>query len=179
MVLSFILLLYFDQLETANLRIMAKIERFEDLRCWQMSRKLVKDVYGMSTEGALGRDFGTRDQIRRAALSVMNNVAEGFARFSKKEFILFLNYAQSSAAEVKSILYVCEDLTYLPKPQSSQLHAELDDIRKSILALIKYLHVSRQNYSGSYGSRVREPRQEYRRSPESYDLPEEHLHLPN
>lgn len=154
---------------------MAKVERFEDLRCWQMSRKLLKDVYAMSTDGPLGNDFGTRDQIRRAALSVMNNVAEGFARFSKKEFILFLNYAQSSAAEVKSILYVCEDLTYLPKPQSSQLHAEVDDIRKSILALIKYLNVSRQHYSGSYGSRVREPRQSYGKMADSYEIPSEHL----
>jgi four helix bundle protein len=64
----------------------------------------------------LVKTLAPKDQLRRAALSVMNNVAEGFARFSPKEFILFLNYAFSSAAEVKSILYVCEDLTYLSKP---------------------------------------------------------------
>lgn len=155
---------------------MAKVDRFEDLRCWQMSRKLVKDVYAMSTDGPLGKDFGTRDQIRRAAVSVMNNVAEGFARFSKKEFIQFLNYAQSSAAEVKSILYVCEDLAYLPETQINQLHEKVDNIRKSILALIGYLNDSQKKYTGISGSRVREPRQEYRRSPESYDIPDEHLH---
>ena len=155
---------------------MAKVERFEDLKCWQMSRKLVKDVYAISADGSLGKDLGTKDQLRRAALSVMNNVAEGFARFSKKEFILFLNYAQSSAAEVKSILYVCEDLAYLSEQHSGQLREEVDNIRKTILTLIKYLNISQQKYTSGYGSRIREPRQEYRKSQESYDLPDEYLH---
>lgn len=154
---------------------MAKVERFEDLKCWKMSRKLVKDVYEVSAGGTLSKDFGTKDQLRRAALSVMNNVAEGFARFSRKEFILFLNYAQSSAAEVKSILYVCEDLTYIPEQQNRQLHAEVDDIRKSILSLIRYLNISQQRYTGSYGSRVREPRQSYGKMTDSYEIPSEHL----
>lgn len=154
---------------------MAKVERFEELQCWQMSRKLVKDVYAVSTGGALSKDFGTKDQLRRATLSVMNNVAEGFARFSKKEFILFLNYAQSSAAEVKSILYVCEDLDYIPEHQGRQLHEEVDNIRKSILALIKYLNISQKKYTGSYGSRVREPRQRYGKVADSYEIPSEHL----
>jgi len=155
---------------------MAKVERFEDLNCWRMSRKLVKDVYAISADGSLGKDFGTKDQLRRAALSVMNNVAEGFARFSKKEFILFLNHAQSSAAEVKSILYVCEDLAYLSEQQSGQLREEVDNLRKSILALIKYLNISQQKYTSSYGSRIRAPRQEYRKNQEIYDLPDEYLH---
>jgi len=94
----------------------------------------------------------------------------------KNEFILLLNYAQSSAAEVKSILYVCEDLVYMSEQQSGQLREEVDNIRKSILALIKYLYISQQKYTSSYGSRVREPRQEYRKSQEIYDLPDEYLH---
>ncbi len=157
---------------------MAKVERFEDLICWQMSRKLVREVYAMSADGALSKDFGTRDQLRRAALSVMNNVAEGFARFSKKEFMLFLNYAQSSAAEVKSMLYVCEDLSYFSEEDSKQLREHTDQLRKSILALIRYLNTSQKNYSATTGSRVREPRQSYGKVADSYEIPSEYLNQP-
>ncbi|MDB4728023.1 four helix bundle protein [Saprospiraceae bacterium] len=92
---------------------MAKITRFEELTCWKASRELVKLVYKLSSTGNLARDFDTKSQLRRAALSMMNNIAEGFARFSKKEFIRFLDISQSSGAEVKSMIYVLEDLEYL------------------------------------------------------------------
>jgi four helix bundle protein len=85
---------------------MAKVERFEDLKCWQDARVLVKEIYLLSERGRLAKDFDTRRQLRRAALSVMNNIAEGFGRFSNKEFIRFLDMSNNSAAEVKSILYV-------------------------------------------------------------------------
>jgi len=156
---------------------MAKVERFEDLICWQMSRKLVREVYAMSADGALSKDVGTRDQLRRAILSVMNNIAEGFARYSKKEFLLFLNHAQSSAAEMKSMLYVCEDLSYFSEENSKKLRQQSDQLRKSILALIRHLNISQKNYSATTGSRIREPRQENRRSQETYDLPDEHISL--
>lgn len=154
---------------------MAKVEYFEELRCWQMARTLVKEVYQSSSSGEISRDFGTRDQIRRASISVMNNIAEGFARFSKKEFILFLNYAQSSAAEVKSMLYLCEDLAYIEQIKIQKLHIQTDNTRKSILALIKYLSKGEKKFSGMSGSRVREPRENYRISSDSYQIPEEHL----
>jgi four helix bundle protein len=80
---------------------MAKVERFEELKCWQAARELVKLVHLVCDEGKLGKDFDTKSQIRRAALSVMNNIAEGFGRGSEKEFIRFLEIAQSPAMEVK------------------------------------------------------------------------------
>lgn len=154
---------------------MAKVEQFEDLRCWQMSRTLVKLVYQSSLSGELSKDLSSKDQLRRASLSVMNNIAEGFARYSKKEFILFLNYAQSSAAEVKSMLYVCEDLNYIPAEKLEELHQLTDQLRKAILALIKYLASSQKSYTGVSGSRVREPREIYRTYPDSYQISDEHL----
>ena len=91
---------------------MSKVQRFEDLKCWQAARELVKEVYLICDEGKLSKDFETRGQIKKAALATMNNIAEGFGRFSKKDFIRFLDISQSSASEVQSILYVLLDLEY-------------------------------------------------------------------
>jgi four helix bundle protein len=71
---------------------MTKVTQFEDLKCWQLARQLVGLVYQVCEEGKLAKDFDTRSQIKRAALSSMNNIAEGFGRFSNKEFIPFSEY---------------------------------------------------------------------------------------
>lgn len=118
---------------------MSKIERFEDLKCWQAARVLVKESFGAASEGALSRDFDTRSQFKRAALSSMNNISEGFGRFSDKEFIRFLDTAQSSVQEVESMLYVFEDLAYLPEERISSLRSKATNTKSLILGLIKYL----------------------------------------
>ena len=118
---------------------MSKINRFEDLRCWQASRKLVSMIYGMAENGKLMRDYDTKSQIKRAALSCMSNIAEGFGKFSNKEFIRYLDIAQSSALEVKSILYVLMDMNYLMAEKINELHQLIDETRGLTLALIKYL----------------------------------------
>lgn len=82
---------------------MSKVIRFEDLKCWQASRELVKQIYIISETLKLLNDFDTKSQIKRAALSSMNNIAEGFGKFSNQEFIRYLDIAQSSALEVKSM----------------------------------------------------------------------------
>jgi four helix bundle protein len=83
---------------------MALVERFEDLKCWQEARQLTALVYRICEEGKLARDFETRGQIKRASLSAMSNVAEGFGRrFNPKDFIRFLDISQSSCLEVRSI----------------------------------------------------------------------------
>lgn len=118
---------------------MPKVSRFEDLRCWQEARKLVKEVYVIAGEGKLSRDFDTRSQIKRAALSCMNNIAEGFGKYSSKEFVHYLDTAHNSASEVKSILYVLLDLEYLDKERIIALQEKAEEVRALILAFIKYL----------------------------------------
>jgi len=118
---------------------MSRIKSFEDLTCWQEARALVQLAYSASAVGELSRDFGTRDQLRRAALSVMNNIAEGFGRDSNKQFIRFLDIAQSSCMEVKSISYVLDDMNWLTSEHIKQLRARTDKIIVLTRGLIKYL----------------------------------------
>ncbi|CAN5373619.1 hypothetical protein BH09BAC3_BH09BAC3_12960 [soil metagenome] len=86
------------------------VTKFEDLDCWKKSRELVSLVYSLSDTGKFSKDYALKDQVRRAAISTMNNIAEGFGRNGNKEFIRFLDISQSSSIEVMSITYVLEDL---------------------------------------------------------------------
>ncbi len=119
---------------------MGRVNRFEDLECWKEARELVKQVYQACNYGPLNKDFDTRNQLKRAALGIMNNIAEGFARYSQKDFIKFLDYAQSSASEVKSMLYVLEDQHYLNPETIQNLHDQTDKTRNYTLAFIRYLN---------------------------------------
>ena len=92
---------------------MASWKRFEEVEAWQRARELTKLVYQMSTQGDGAKDFGLRDQIRRAAVSIMSNIAEGFERRGAVEFSRFLVVAKASAGEVRSQLYVALDLGYI------------------------------------------------------------------
>jgi len=92
---------------------MATIRRFEDIHAWQSARELARIVYGLTRHGALSKDFGMRDQIQRAAVSVGSNIAEGFARSGNKEFLNFLWIAHGSVAEVQSQLYTILDAGYI------------------------------------------------------------------
>jgi four helix bundle protein len=83
--------------------------RFEDLDAWKETRLLVRDIYSMCRDEMLGRDWGLRDQLQRASVSVMTNVAEGFERTGTQEKIHFYNIARASAGEVRSLLYIVED----------------------------------------------------------------------
>ncbi len=118
---------------------MSKVERFEDLICWQKSRQLVNLVYMVSDKGKFKTDFDLKSQFRRAAVSSMNNIAEGFSRYSQKEFIRFLDISSSSSGEVKSMLYLLEDLEYVSAEELERLHLSIDETKKLTLALLKYL----------------------------------------
>lgn len=120
---------------------MSKVQRFEDLKCWQAARLLVKEIFLACDEGKLAKDFDTKGQLKRAALATMNNIAEGFGRFSKKDFVRFLDFSQSSAQEVLSMLYVLSDLNYLTEEKIMLLRQLAEDTRNPTLALIKYLRV--------------------------------------
>jgi four helix bundle protein len=109
-----------------------KIESFEDLLVWQEGIRLAKAIYLLTAGGDLKRDFGLRDQLRRAAVSVPTNIAEGFERASRKEYLLFLNIATGSAGEVQSLLRVALEVGYLGRPRH-------DELRDAALKLSRYL----------------------------------------
>lgn len=88
---------------------MATIEKFEDIEAWKKARELTRDVYTASKQAAFAKDFGLKDQIRRAAVSIMSNIAEGFERGGDKEFAQFIALAKGSSAEVRAQLYVALD----------------------------------------------------------------------
>jgi len=96
-------------------------------------------VYKITGEGKFSKDFALRDQMRRAAISVPSNIAEGFARNSKKEFVQFLFIAKGSAAEVQSQLYLGLDLDYINKEEFERLYDEADQVTRLISGFIKYL----------------------------------------
>ena len=117
-----------------------KIRRFEDIVAWQKARELVKVIYQMTNESEKFRkDFGLKDQIRRAAVSSMSNISEGFARTSDKEFANFLNIARGSVAEVQSQLYVALDLGYIDKNAFSIGYALADETSRLLTNFMKYL----------------------------------------
>jgi four helix bundle protein len=108
------------------------IRSFEELESWKSARLLVKEIYAMSNTGAFRRDYPLRDQIRKAAISVMANIAEGSERNNKREFIYFLGISKGSCGEVRSLLYIALDQNYI-------LHDLFDimvDLTKRILSLI-------------------------------------------
>ncbi len=119
---------------------MAKIENFEDLRCWQEARTLVKMVYTATNENPFSKDFDMRSQIRRAAISTMNNIAEGFGRFSSKEFIRFLEISFTSASEVKSICYAATDINYWTEEAARKIQEKAEHVKALNLGLIRYLN---------------------------------------
>jgi len=109
-----------------------KIESFEDLLVWQKGMNLVKRVYLITRDSKFSKDFTLRDQLRRAVLSIPSNIAEGFERASRKEYLNFLNIAKGSAGEVRSLLRMALEIDYLEKPQYYEL-------QEMILELSRYL----------------------------------------
>lgn len=123
---------------------MALIKDFEDLECWKLARLYVKKIYLNTSRQQLNNDFGFQSQLRDAAVSVMNNIAEGFGRLSKKEFRRFLDIALGSLAETKSMTYIASDLDYFSKELAEDLQTENEVIKSEILGLIKYLNTKIQ-----------------------------------
>jgi four helix bundle protein len=103
---------------------MATFQSFEEIEAWQEARELTRQIYAVSKAGTFSRDFGLRDQICRASVSVMSNIAEGFDRSGTGEFIQFLAIAKGSAGEVKSQLYVAIDQSYINQETFDQLLAQ-------------------------------------------------------
>jgi len=119
---------------------MATIKRFEDIKAWQKSRELVKQIYHLSnSKSKFNKDIGLREQIRRASVSVMSNIAEGFARRRDKEFNRFLSISLGSAAEVQSQLYVAVDQNYLTEKEFSDAYEAVSETARLISGFMQYL----------------------------------------
>ena len=111
---------------------MSGVKRFEDLIAWQKARELTGEIYKVTRQGAFARDFGLSNQIQRASVSVMSNIAEGFERAGRKEFHHFLSTAKASCAEVRSQLYVALDVGYLGQTVFESLLAKAEEVGRII-----------------------------------------------
>ncbi len=118
---------------------MAKIQRFEDLICWQKARIIMKDIYNITRVGDFSKDYSLKDQIRRAGTSVMLNISEGFCRKSYKEFKQFLFFAHGSVGEIQSALYIASDQEYIDSKKFKEIYEKCEEDSKIISGLIKSL----------------------------------------
>jgi four helix bundle protein len=121
---------------------MAKIKKFEDIESWRKARKLTKDIYSVTSQGKFLRDFSLKDQIRRAAVSILSNIAEGFERGGDKEFLQFLAIAKGSSGEVRSQLYVALNLEYISSTQFDALAEAATEVSQLLSGFMKYLRES-------------------------------------
>jgi four helix bundle protein len=121
---------------------MATFKSFEDIEAWQKARQLSRKLYEVSNSGAFARDFGLRDQVRKASVSIMSNIAEGYERGGAREFIQFLSIAKASAGEVRSQLYVALDQNYIDKKTFDELSGLAREISRMITGLVTYLRKS-------------------------------------
>jgi len=118
---------------------MSSAKTFEDMDTWKRARKLVRGIYAETGHGEWSRDFGLRDQIRRAVVSILSNIAEGFDRESNKEFARFVAIAKGSSSEVRSQLYVALDLGYISQATFDQLSEEAKQIGRMLGRFHQYL----------------------------------------
>jgi four helix bundle protein len=127
-----------------------KVERFEDLETWQVARELTNVIYGLTKQDVIRRDFGFVDQIRRASVSIMNNIAEGFERGSNKDFAKFMFIARGSAGEVRSMLYVAKDQGYINAEQFADAHQLAVRSSQLCWGTIKHLQKTGEWKTGVY-----------------------------
>jgi len=118
---------------------MATIRRFEEIEAWQTARGLTRMIYAISADGAFARDFGLRDQMRRAAVSVMSNIAEGFESRTEILFIELLGRAKGSSGELRAQAYVAHDAGYISSEQRKKLQEDCERCSRQISRLMDYL----------------------------------------
>jgi four helix bundle protein len=123
------------------------IRRFEDLECWKLTREFVKYVYKLTAKPEFSKDFRLVGQITRAAVSIMNNIAEGWASQSNAEFIKFLTYSRRSCAESQNCLYVALDQNYIDQKEFQHGYDQATRITKVIDGLLRYLRSKRTKRS--------------------------------
>ena len=141
---------------------MATFKRFEEMHSWQSARELVKLVYEVTKHPDFNHDFALRDQIRRAAISVMSNIAEGFGAGTDADFLRFLGYARRSVSETQSQLYAALDQSYISSEKFDEIYSKANMTERQINALIGYLARSKSQ------KLVREDNERY-----NLDLPDD------
>jgi four helix bundle protein len=134
---------------------MPTITRFEDIEAWKTARELTRIVYTLTEQGQFSKDFGLKNQIQRASVSVMSNVAEGFESRTQAQFLDYLGRSKASAGEVRCQLYIALDLKYLAQEQFEQVFDLADKSSRQIARFIDYLETHPQS------RRVREEGSEY------------------
>lgn len=118
---------------------MTTITRFEDIEAWQLGRELKRSVYQFSKAGEFAKDFALKDQIRRAAISVTANIAEGIEREGNREFVQFLSHSKGSCGEVQDHLYTALDQSYLTQEQFDELYRKASEVGQKLGAFMNYL----------------------------------------
>jgi four helix bundle protein len=113
----------------------SKIDRFEDLIVWQKAMALSKEIYRVSSDGPLAKDWGLKDQIRRASVSILSNIAEGFGKYSNPEFRKYLAIANGSSFELRAQLHLTRELGYIGELEAEVLIRYCTDVSKLIAAL--------------------------------------------
>ena len=140
---------------------MPTITRFEEIEAWQTARELTRLIYMLTDDGKFARDFGLKDQIRRASVSIMSNIAEGFESQTQAQFIRYLGIAKASAGEVRSQLYVTRDLEYITQEQFTKAFAMAEKASRQTARFISYLETHPQSHH------VREASAEYETYPQT------------
>ena len=124
---------------------MATITRFEEMDAWKTARELTRLIYALTDQGNFAKDFGLRNQIQRASVSIMSNIAEGFESRTQARFIDYLGHAKASAGEVRCQLYIAIDLNYMNQEQFKQGFDLADKVSRQIYNFMSYLETHPQS----------------------------------
>ena len=124
---------------------MATITRFEEIDAWVTARELTRLIYALTDQGNFAKDFGLKNQIQRASVSIMSNIAEGFESRTQARFIDYLGHAKASAGEVRCQLYIAMDLSYMNQEQFKQVFDLADKVSRQIYNFMNYLETHPQS----------------------------------
>ena len=122
-----------------------KIRKFEELNIWKQALKITKEIYDLTSKKEFSKDFGLKDQIRRAIVSVSSNIVEGFEKNNNNEFVRFLKIAKGSAGEVRNQLYIALAIEYMSKEEFQKVNDSLESLAAQIGSFIVYLKRKKQN----------------------------------
>ena len=125
---------------------MGTITRFEDIEAWKTARELTRLIYAFTEQGKFAKDFGLKNQIQRASVSVMSNIAEGFESRTQPQFLEYLGRAKASAGEVRCQLYVAIDLQYITQEEFKQVFDLADKSSRQIARFMNYLETHPQSH---------------------------------